>query len=214
MVLKHKSSVILFDSIRFYLALVFMIYAKNKLMHDQFYIDPLLLDARLKDLPLLSILWFVFGHEPFNYFIGISQLITAFMLCFRRTALWGTLMFLVIILNILIIDLTVMQGWVKLKMVSKVVFLLCLALGLLYYYKKEIVRIFRETLQKVNVPTIHIRTIILIPILMITLNCLSITPKYLYLLLDDPDQIYTVLKLDLKDSYESYKVLVDRYFNQ
>ena len=197
---KLNLNALFFDGIRFYLALVFLVYAKNKLLQDQFSFQPSLLETQVKNVSLLELQWYIYSFEPFNYFIGITQLVTVFLLVFRKTVFWGAISFIVIITNIVIVNLSVMEGWVQLKMVSKAVFLLGLALVLLAYYKTEIKKIlslmhFKKVQQKLS-----IRSIILTILLAVAFNCLSIFPKYVYLLFTDPTNLYATFMYDLKDS--------------
>lgn len=212
--LNHQKNTLLFDAVRFYLAIVFIVYAKNKLLHDQFTFDPNLLLMPVKEVSLLNLQWYIYSFEPFNSFIGISQIVTALLLLFRKTAFYGALLFLVIISNILIIDLSVMVGWVKLKMVGKVVFLLGLDVYLLYSFREEIKRILNLIqLVKFN-RKFSIRYIIVILGIAVILNCLSIFPKYIYLLFTEPNQIKSIFIYDLKDSLYMFKTIWDRYFNR
>lgn len=212
--LNHSKNTLFFDAVRFYLALVFLVYAKNKLLHDQFTFDSNLLVTPVKDVSLLNLQWYIYSFEPFNSFIGISQLITVLLLLFRKTAFYGALLFLVIISNILIIDLSVMVGWVKLKMVGKVVFLLGLDVYLLYCFKEEIKRIL-NLIQVVKYNRkFSIRSVLFIFGIAVLLNCLSIFPKYIYLLFTSPNQIKSIFIYDLKDSLYMFKTIWDRYFNR
>lgn len=211
---KLNLNALFFDGIRFYLALVFLVYAKNKLLQDQFLFHPHLLDQHVKNVSLLELQWYLYSFEPFNYFIGITQLITVFLLVYRKTVFWGAISFLVIITNILVVNLSVMEGWVQLKMVSKVVFLFFLVLILLTYYKTEIKKIlslmhFKKVQQKLS-----IRSIILTILLAVAFNCLSIFPKYVYLLLTDPTHLYPTFIYDLKDSLYMFGQVWKNWFSR
>ena len=197
---KLNLNALFFDGIRFYLALIFLVYAKNKLLQDQFSFQPSLLETQVKNVSLLELQWYIYSFEPFNYFIGITQLVTVFLLVFRKTVFWGAISFIVIITNIVIVNLSVMDGWVQLKMVSKAVFLLGLALILLAYYKTEIKKILSSMHFKKVQQKLSIRSIILTILLAVAFNCLSIFPKYVYLLFTDPTNLYATFMYDLKDS--------------
>ena len=212
--LNHSKNTLFFDAVRFYLAIVFLVYAKNKLLHDQFTFDSNLLVTPVKDVSLLNLQWYIYSFEPFNSFIGISQLITVVLLLFRKTAFYGALLFLVIISNILIIDLSVMEGWIKFKMVGKVVFLLGLDVYVLYYFREEIKRILNLIRSVKYNHKISIRYVVSIFGIAVLLNCLSIFPKYIYLLFTEPSQIKSIFIYDLKDSFYMFKVIWDRYINR
>ena len=212
--LNHSKNTLFFDAVRFYLAIVFLVYAKNKLLHDQFTFDSNLLVTPVKDVSLLNLQWYIYSFEPFNSFIGISQLVTVLLLLFRKTVFYGALLFLVIISNILIIDLSVMVGWVKLKMVGKVVFLLGLDVYLLYCFKEEIKRILNLIQGVKYTRKFSIRSVLFIFGIAVLLNCLSIFPKYIYLLFVEPSQIKSIFIYDLKDSFYMFKSIWDRYVNR
>lgn len=210
---QHKNT-LFYDAIRFYLALVFIVYAKNKLLQDQFTFDSKLLLMPVKDVGLLNLQWYIYSFEPFNYFIGTSQIVTAFFLLFRKTAFYGAILFLVIITNILIIDLVVMEGWIKLKMVGKVVFLLGLDLYLLFCFKEEIKRIL-NLIQSIKYNRkFSIRYLFYVFGIAILLNCLSIFPKYIYILFTEPNQLKSIFIYDLKESFYVFKAILERYTNR
>ena len=93
---------------RFLLAWTFFGYGFSKLIDGQFGISEEEMTTPVKDLSLFKLSWFMFDHEPFKSFIGLSQIICASLLLFNRTVIIGAFLFLPIITTILIIDLTFM----------------------------------------------------------------------------------------------------------
>ena len=150
----------------------------------------------------------------FFVLLFIATLFNLLLLLFRKTVFYGALLFLVIISNILIIDLSVMVGWVKLKMVGKVVFLLGLDVYLLYCFKEEIKRILNLIQGVKYTRKFSIRSVLFIFGIAVLLNCLSIFPKYIYLLFVEPSQIKSIFIYDLKDSFYMFKSIWDRYVNR
>ena len=104
---------------RFLLAITFFNYGWSKLLDGQFGLRPEELNTPIKDLSLFRISWHLFEHQPFKFTIGIMQLITAILLLFNRTVILGTLLFLILISNILLIDETVMPLTLKLAFRSR-----------------------------------------------------------------------------------------------
>lgn len=92
--------------IRVWLAYTLIRYGWSKLIDGQFYITEATLNQPLKDIDLFRVSWFLAAHEPFNSFIGISQIITAALLLFNRTSIIGAFMSIPIWLNILMWDMT------------------------------------------------------------------------------------------------------------
>ncbi|MFC7525545.1 hypothetical protein ACFQRK_16395 [Parapedobacter sp. GCM10030251] len=68
----------------------------------------------IQELSLFKIAWYLFDHQPFKIFIGISQIVASLLLLFNRTMVIGALMLVPIVANILIIDLTIMPYAFKL----------------------------------------------------------------------------------------------------
>lgn len=201
----------LIDCIRFYLALVFIVYAKNKLMHDQFIVHPYWLDQKLADVSPHALSWYAFGFEPFNYTVAIVQIILSILLIFKRTVFIGAIGYLFMLITILLIDITYLEGWTAMAIISKVVFMIALNLILIYHYKDELIEFWKKSAKKLNPTKYNWKIVILILIGMVLLNCLSIFPKYIYLLFTDPTSIWETFKFDLVDSYKRFEIIYLRY---
>lgn len=74
---------------RFLLAWTFLSYGYGKLTAGQFGISEAELATPLQDLSLFRVSWYLFDHEPFKTFIGISQVLCALLLLVNRTVLIG-----------------------------------------------------------------------------------------------------------------------------
>lgn len=78
--------------LRILLFIIFMNYGIGKLSGGQFgNLTTQELNTPIKDLSLFKIGWYLFDHQPFKAFIGISQIIAACLLLFNRTYLIGLL---------------------------------------------------------------------------------------------------------------------------
>lgn len=127
-------------SARFLLAIVFLAYGGAKLAGLQFGGLSIAEHATpIKDLSLFKVAWYLFAHEPFNFFTGICEIIAALLLLFRRTAIVGTLMLIPIIVNILIIDIMIMPPGLKTRFIFRLSFYLILCTMLLYANSKKLV---------------------------------------------------------------------------
>jgi len=91
---------------RIWLAYILISYGVAKLTDHQFGVTVKELQMPLKDLNLFRLSWYLADHQPFKAFIGISQILTALMLLFNRTALIGAFMAIPIWANILVWDIT------------------------------------------------------------------------------------------------------------
>jgi uncharacterized membrane protein YphA (DoxX/SURF4 family) len=81
-------------------------YGWGKLTDNQFGLNANQLSTPVKDLGLFNLSWYLFDHEPFKSFIGVSQILAGLLLLYNRTLLLGALLSVPILLNILIIDIT------------------------------------------------------------------------------------------------------------
>lgn len=106
-------------------------YGWAKLTHTMFGVDQNTMDAPLKRIDLMRLSWYLADHEPFNSFVGLSQLGVVVLLVFNRTVVLGALLSIPIWLNILVWDMTFMKGF-SLAFTCRLSFYLLLT-GLLIY---------------------------------------------------------------------------------
>jgi hypothetical protein len=92
--------------IRYFLAYIFVIYSFGKFYRTQLYEPPYSwLVTSLGELTGFQLVWSFFGSSyAYSSFIGISQLICAILLMFRRTQLLGACLLLPIIGNIVLVN--------------------------------------------------------------------------------------------------------------
>ncbi|WP_026954903.1 DoxX family membrane protein [Algoriphagus vanfongensis] len=194
-------------SARFLIAWTFIRYGWSKLTHGQFGISEVELATQIKDLSLFRVSWYLFGHEPFNSIIGISEIICGVLLLFTRTSLIGAFLFLPIVTTILIIDLTVMDPGMAQAFAWRLGFYIVLDLLILWYHQEKIITIFNTLWYNVKMRSkIPIGYYLLIPIAAIFLEVFLFIPKLLVDLIVDPETTLTGL-VYLKDS-------IFEYFNQ
>ena len=93
---------------RVWLAWTLFKYGWSKLTDGQFGVSEAIMNLPLKEIDLFRVSWYLADHEPFKSFIGISQIITAGLLVYNRTAIIGAFISIPIWLNILMWDMTFM----------------------------------------------------------------------------------------------------------
>jgi uncharacterized membrane protein YphA (DoxX/SURF4 family) len=90
--------------IRGFLALVFIVYGALKLLRLQLVTGDLS-DLRFGEASPMLVTWHFFSLSPlYHHAIGVAQIVTGLLLIVPRTAAVGALCFLVIILNIVLIN--------------------------------------------------------------------------------------------------------------
>lgn len=93
---------------RFLLGWTFLRYGFGKITESQFGLDASAMATPIEDLSLFQLGWYLFEQEHFNTFVGISQILCGGLLIWNRTALIGAFLFLPLVGNILMVDLTIM----------------------------------------------------------------------------------------------------------
>lgn len=132
-------------SIRILLAFIFLSYGTSKLLGGQFgNLTAQESATPIQDLSLFKIAWYLFDHQPFKIFIGISQIIASLLLLYNRTMIIGALMFIPIVANILIIDLTIMPYGFKLAFFFRLTAYICYIGLLLWHYRRHLGPAWRQ----------------------------------------------------------------------
>ncbi|MGU9936994.1 DoxX family membrane protein [Empedobacter brevis] len=173
-------------SARFLLCITFLSYGWGKLNGGQFGLNSDELNTPIKDLSLFKIGWYLFDHQPFKFFIGVSQILCSFLLLFDRTVIIGALFFLVIISNIIIIDETIMPETLKLAFRYRLLFYIFLCLLILYHHRNRFLpalNILKGKYQPIFKHKIWIY--LLIPIGAICLELFIPCVKIIYFLITD-----------------------------
>jgi uncharacterized membrane protein YphA (DoxX/SURF4 family) len=135
---------------RILLGWTFLGYGYGKLTEGQFGITEAELVTPLKDLNLFRLSWYLFDHEPFKSFIGVSQIICGLMLIFHQTAILGAFLFLPIVSTILIIDLSFMPPMLKEGFAWRLSFYILLDFFILWHYKDRLQRMWKAAWEGVN----------------------------------------------------------------
>ncbi len=92
--------------LRYYLAVVLMLYGFVKIFKTQFPFPGLMrLTEPLGDFSPMGLLWTFMGYsEPYNIFTGLGEAVGGFLLFFRRTTTLGSLVIIAVMSNVVILN--------------------------------------------------------------------------------------------------------------
>lgn len=135
---------------RYWLALVLLSYGVVKLAGFQFYTAAGLLGTKVGDANLFQLSWFLADHEPFRFFVAISEIIAGLLLVFNRTAVIGAFLAIPIWLNILIWDISFMDRLMAIQFAFRIGYYLVLTGLVLWYYKASILIAYKILSEKIN----------------------------------------------------------------
>lgn len=181
--------------IRVLLAWTFISYGWEKLMDGQFGLSQEEMIKPIKDLSLFRVSWYLFDHQPFKLFIGISQLICGILLLINRTVIIGAFMFLPIVINILVIDLTFMPPSLKQGFAWRLSFYIFFDLLIIWHYRDKIIKAFRLIYNDISTKfKFPLWAYLILPLLAILLEIVSAFPKIFYNLITKPEQTIETLK--------------------
>jgi len=177
---------------RFLLAITFFTYGYSKLRNGgQFGISEEEMLIPVKDISLFKLSWYLFDHEPFTTFIGISQIICGLLLVINRTVIIGAFLFLPIISTILIIDLTFMPPILATGFAWRLSFYIILDLLILLHYKDRMLSIWNAIWLKMNTKyRFKIWAYLFLPVFAIVLECIGLIPKILIELIRNPNEVF------------------------
>ena len=168
---------ILILSSRVLLSWTLLNYGYGKISGIQFGISQKEMLLPLKDVGLFRLSWFLFDHEPFKSFIGISQIISGLLILYNRTLIIGIFISIPIFLNILIIDITFIQ---QSGFVWRLSWYLFLDTLILWYYRDKIFLMLKTITNGITLKYKYpIWVFLSIPILSIGLDFFIFLIKYL-----------------------------------
>ncbi|WP_313253781.1 hypothetical protein [Empedobacter sp.] len=160
---------------RFLLIFTYFNYGFSKLIDNQFGLSPTELTTPIQNLSLMKIGWFLFDIQPFKYFIGITQIISASLILFNRTCFLGCIILIPIIINIIIIDLSIMPLTLSFPFFFRLLLHLFLAFSIIFYYKQDFFNIIKIMFKK-HAPKFRYNywKLIFIPILALSLEAMIV----------------------------------------
>ena len=104
--LGRKLHRLVYDIVRFFLAFSFFAYGLSKLLDLQFAWGYEQFDRPIRQLGGMGLVWAFFAYSrPYQICIGLAEVSPAALLLTRRTALIGTLLYLPVITNVVLVDL-------------------------------------------------------------------------------------------------------------
>lgn len=130
---------------RYYVFIFLCLYGFGKIAGGQFYrkgaLPEVVADIPLSQASAFDIAWTFMGYSfAYILFIGVSQIIGAFMLLFNRTKLLGTAILIPIMLNIIVFDIIFLDK--KGALVNATLYFLML-LYILYANRERVIGAFQ-----------------------------------------------------------------------
>jgi hypothetical protein len=99
----------LLDWLRYFCAFMLYMYGISKLLHLQFNMQTQLARQPVGSLTGYQLTWFYFGFSRvYASILGLTQVVGATLLLFRKTTLLGTLAMLPVITNILLVNMFIL----------------------------------------------------------------------------------------------------------
>ncbi len=186
---------------RFVLAWTLLRYGWSKLTDGMFGISAEELQTPIGDLSFFRIAWYFFDQEPFNSFIGISQIVAAILLLYNRTMLIGAMMAIPIFANILVIDIT------HLKMPGfylRLSYYLLLNILIFWHYRDRVRQAISALCHRIEPKFRHPWwAILLLPLAAFLLDVWIVVPGLIYRLITNPAETMAQLS-------ELFKAISDR----
>ncbi|WP_282042787.1 DoxX family membrane protein [Winogradskyella flava] len=166
---------------RFLLAWTFFRYGYSKLTGGQFGLKPEELLTPLQDLNLFRVSWYLFDHQPFKAFVGVSQIVCGALLLINRTAIIGAFLFLPIVTAVLVIDISFMPPGLMRGFIWRLTIYIIFDLLILYHYKERMLIVSRTIIQGITTKfKFPIWSYLILPIMAILLEFVLFIPKAIY----------------------------------
>lgn len=162
---------------RFLIAWTMLSYGWSKLTEGQFGISAKEMAMPVKDLGLFKLSWYLFSYEPFKSFIGVSQIVAGLLLLYNRTLIFGALLSIPILANILIIDIT----YIKMPgFYWRLPYYLLLDFLILWHYRERMFLAFKHLSNGLTTKFKHpVWAYLILPIGMVVLELLYVVPLLL-----------------------------------
>lgn len=151
-------------------------YGWAKLTDNQFGVDEKTMNLPLKDVDLFRLSWYLADHQPFKAFVGISQMCTALLLAFNRTAIIGAFFSIPIWLNILMWDMTFMEGFTS-AFTFRLSFYIALTLLIIYQEKDKVVPALWSITEKSRRYNYPVWAYLILPVVAIGVEIIGAIPN-------------------------------------
>ena len=97
------------DWLRYISAFLLFAYGSSKLAHLQFHLNQALAQRPVSSFTGYELTWYYLGYSrAYSIILGLTQVIGATLLLFRKSALLGAILMMPVIVNILLIDLFIL----------------------------------------------------------------------------------------------------------
>lgn len=166
---------------RLLLAWTFLQYGYSKLTGEQFGLDEQMMATPIQDLTPFDVSWYLFAFEPFNSFVGVSQIICAILLLVNRSTILGAFLFLPIITTILIIDLSYMPAFMAQSFAWRLGLLISLDLLILWHYKDRLLIVWDAVVRRISTRfSFPWWAYLLLPIIVYVMEISLLVPEVLF----------------------------------
>jgi hypothetical protein len=120
-------------------------YGFAKIMGAQFTVLDSELAKPMADVSGFWLTWYYFGYSAaYSNFVAFAQIAGAVLLCFRRTALAGTLGLLPVMLNIVLIDIYVVKFPFQSGALRNALYVLAVLFAIVLFHTRTLYRFFIE----------------------------------------------------------------------
>jgi len=170
---------------RYFIATVILSYAFAKIFETQFTPQPSIYDKPIGSLNGFQLTWFYFGYSYwYGLVIALTQIVSSFLLFFRKTTRLGIILFLSFMINILLIDFAYeIKGAQGMAIVLTIMALFILLVDYKAFYKYLIQEppLFQNNVRPMWMNKISKLKFIYIPLVFIGLIVLIVTMKNKYM---------------------------------
>jgi len=136
----------LLDWLRYFCAFQLYMYGTSKLLHLQFNMQAVLAHQAIGSLSGYQLTWYYFGFSRiYACILGLTQVVGATLLLFRKTSLLGTLSMLPVMANILLINMFILMNDYGPYLISS---LICTSLLIILWYHRRAVLALLWSTQK------------------------------------------------------------------
>jgi hypothetical protein len=157
----------IYIALRYYAAFVLLGYGFAKIMGAQFTVLDSQLARPMGEVSGFWLTWYYFGYSPlYASIVAWAQVLGAVLLCFRRTALIGTLVLIPIMVNIVAIDIWVIRFPLASGALQNALYVLIALLFVLAFHAQDIHRFLMQKrdslalLLKENRPMVAVQFIV------------------------------------------------------
>jgi hypothetical protein len=129
------------DWFRYFSDFQLYIYGMSKLAHLQFSLGPKLIHRPIGSLTGYELTWYYFGYSrTYACILGMTQVLGATLLLFRRTTFLGAAMMMPVMANILLINIFILVNDYGAEFMATLIFLSLLTI--LWYDRARFIAIF------------------------------------------------------------------------